>query len=222
MATYIMGDIQRLLEAVRFDPALDRLITVGDIIGRGPREAEVVTFFMRHGHLSLLGNHERRLLDLKPEDPAPAWMQAVPYSRAEIMQWLRDRPRFYETDDYLVVHAGLHPDGRHPRDTDPALLTRIRTWDGKGEALDNPENPAWFEFYRGKKMVFFGHWAARGLYRQPLIQCLDSGCVYGGSLTCCLAETGELYSVKAARTYRPPNRVGHPWKFERRPAPAGD
>jgi hypothetical protein len=134
------------------------------------------------------------------------------------MNWIRERPLYYETDDYIVVHAGLHPDGRHPQDTDPVLLTRIRTWDGKGEDLSNPDNPPWFDFYRGTKTVFFGHWAARGLFRRGRVQCLDGGCVYGGGLTCCRAEDGKLFSVRAERVYRPPNVQGHPWKFERGPS----
>ena len=53
----------------------------------------------------------------------------------------------------------------------------------------------WFDFWRGPETVVFGHWATRGRVDLPLCKGLDTGCVYGGRLTCIELESGTLYQV---------------------------
>lgn len=40
--------------------------------------------------------------------------------------------------------------------------------------------------------VIFGHWALLGLHRESNVTCLDSGCVYGGSLTALCLDNGKM------------------------------
>lgn len=59
----------------------------------------------------------------------------------------------------------------------------------------------WFESSRVVEAgirVVFGHWAQLGLHRSGRALCLDSGCVYGGSLTAWCLEEGQLYSEPVA------------------------
>ncbi len=76
-----------------------------------------------------------------------------------------------------------------------AAMTRIRMVDGDGRAqmsysrtpLDAPRGwHPWFEKSdvrnQGYALVF-GHWAMLGFHREHDVACVDSGCVYGGSLT---------------------------------------
>ncbi|MEO7255947.1 MAG: metallophosphoesterase, partial [Casimicrobium sp.] len=49
MSTYVIGDIQgcddelgELLALIRFDPTVDRVYFVGDLVNRGPKSAEVL------------------------------------------------------------------------------------------------------------------------------------------------------------------------------------
>lgn len=55
MATYAVGDLQGrlqplkcLLERVRFDPAVDRLWLVGDLVNRGPESLETLRYLYFH------------------------------------------------------------------------------------------------------------------------------------------------------------------------------
>ena len=68
---FVVGDVHghavlldRLLEAVHFDPAGDRLIALGDLIDRGPESLELLTRVERLPWFhSLRGNHEAMLKD---------------------------------------------------------------------------------------------------------------------------------------------------------------
>jgi len=128
----------------------------------------------------------------------------------------------------ILVHAGLHPAWTRPRDAASplerriaageipwkeealAFLTRVRTCDARG-ARGGAEPDArfrpWYEHYRGGRTVVWGHWAARGLVTAPRLRGLDSGCVWGGSLSAWIVDEDRIVSVPARRTYVPPEPV---------------
>lgn len=67
---YVVGDIHghfsqlgRLLAWVGFDTDDDRLFCVGDLIDRGPENAEAATFLAGPGIHAVRGNHEQMMLD---------------------------------------------------------------------------------------------------------------------------------------------------------------
>ena len=90
-------------------------------------------------------------------------------------------------------------------------LTRMRYCDEHGNLEFEHTGPPgtqpahlvpWFEF-PGRPSetthVVFGHWATLGLLRRPDITALDSGCVWGGSLTAVpLEPAGEPIAVACA------------------------
>ncbi|MBU2180314.1 MAG: symmetrical bis(5'-nucleosyl)-tetraphosphatase [Gammaproteobacteria bacterium] len=68
----------------------------------------------------------------------------------------------------------------------------------KGEVTTNPALKPWFEFWnhRQRPEIFFGHWAAlQGQCSVQKIHALDTGCVWGNSLTAYCIETQRRYSV---------------------------
>lgn len=67
---FVVGDLHgcfdlldRLLEHVRFDPACDRLFSVGDLVDRGPDSLRCVEFLTSTWFHAVKGNHETLLLE---------------------------------------------------------------------------------------------------------------------------------------------------------------
>jgi len=67
---YIFGDLhgcvsllESLLDHVNFDPAVDRLFSVGDLADRGPESLRALQLLENDWLYAVMGNHERNLLD---------------------------------------------------------------------------------------------------------------------------------------------------------------
>ncbi len=123
MAIYAIGDIQgcynelrRLLDAVRFNPAEDKLWLVGDLVNRGPHSLETLRFVKGLGEaaVSVLGNHDLHLIATVVSLGKTGKKDTLgPILRAtdcdELVDWLRRQHLFYHDDHYCMVHAGLPP-----------------------------------------------------------------------------------------------------------------
>lgn len=123
MATYAIGDVQgcyeplqRLIEHIRFDPSVDRLWFVGDLVNRGPDSLGVLRLIknLDLSARSVLGNHDLFLLavaegivHLRPKDTLRDVLAAP--DRNELLAWLRQQPLHHREGKYLMVHAGLLP-----------------------------------------------------------------------------------------------------------------
>jgi serine/threonine protein phosphatase 1 len=59
----MFSSLDGLLEAVQFDPELDRLFSVGDLIDRGPESYRALEFLAQPWFHAVQGNHERIMLD---------------------------------------------------------------------------------------------------------------------------------------------------------------
>lgn len=123
MATYLIGDIQgcggafdALLDALRFDPARDRLIILGDLVNRGPQSLQSLERVMALGDSAqcLLGNHDLHLLavanDVRKLHRSDTLddILASP-RRTELLDWIRSRPLALMEQGWLMVHAGVLP-----------------------------------------------------------------------------------------------------------------
>ncbi|WP_028448417.1 symmetrical bis(5'-nucleosyl)-tetraphosphatase [Chitinibacter tainanensis] len=123
MATYVIGDVQgcfaefsRLLALVRFNPAEDRLIFLGDLVNRGPGSREVLAWAYTHrDHVELvLGNHDLHLLACWLGFAQPKGLDTL----AEILadpdceswcEWLLQQPLLLKRQGYMLSHAGINP-----------------------------------------------------------------------------------------------------------------
>lgn len=185
---YVIGDVHGCYDRLRallaeLDPsAEDLLMFVGDLVRKGPDSARALEFVRDHDNaVSVRGNNEEKLATGRAEEPDLS---------AEDIAFCRSLPVAISLDDALVVHGGV--DTRKPLAAQSAsdLLTT--------RAIP-PENgydgPFWFDRYDGPPRVFFGH----TVLDAPLVTedavGLDTGCVYGGTLTAYDLDTGETVSV---------------------------
>jgi serine/threonine protein phosphatase 1 len=206
---FAIGDIhgcrahlERLLEVMPINSE-DRLIFIGDYIDRGPDSEGVVTVVesVRRKYpqtVCLMGNHEQMLLDfLSGQDPSLFLYNGgkttlnsygcddLEDAKAHIPKnhliFYQNLLLFYETEDYIFVHAGLRPN---------IPLNQ-----------QNPTDLLWIrdEFYvsrfKFQKKVIFGHTP----FSEPLVRRdkigIDTGVVYGNKLTCLELPDMRFYQV---------------------------
>src|SRR6478672_5484492 len=123
LATYAIGDLQgcyeplrRLVDALQFDPARDRLWFTGDLVNRGPQSLECLRYVRSLGDsaVTVFGNHDFHLLCVaegveatRKRDTLVDILDAP--DRDELLDWLRARPLIHVEDGWALVHAGLLP-----------------------------------------------------------------------------------------------------------------
>ena len=210
--TIVVGDLHgcydeliELLTTIDFS-ANDRVVAVGDLTVKGPKNREVLDLFITDSRFrSVLGNHDLALLQFwrgekhKFTSAQKKAAHELEFNRERYSAFLSSLPLTIDLDSHLVVHAGLHPD--RPFDQQDADdLLELRTL-GRKKRTSRKGTP-WYEVYGGDKVVLFGHWPAPEPRRGPRAIGLDTGCVYGNRLTAYIVETAEFASVPARSFYR--------------------
>ncbi|MDH3196797.1 MAG: serine/threonine protein phosphatase [Candidatus Krumholzibacteria bacterium] len=207
MRTLVIGDIHgcrsaldRLLDAVK--PARgDLVVTLGDYCNRGPdtrgaierlialaREVDVVALRGNHDFMMLVArSHKdgrRSWLDMGGRATLSSYksrrLDAVPEGH---WRFLSDTCRdWYETPSHIYVHAGVEPELA----VDEQPNVRLH-WTRVDDAQPHVSG----------RIVVCGHSAQRS--GTPLnlghTICIDTGCVYGGWLTCLHVETGRIWQA---------------------------
>jgi len=208
--TIVIGDIHgcydelmKLLKKVKLKQS-DRVISVGDLTTKGPKVRQVLDLFMTDERFStVIGNHDlilRRywngeVIELKQAHKTTH--KKLNRKKDKYLRFLNGLPFIIDLKRHLVVHAGLRPNVElHSQTTGD--LTRIRVL---GPDRESEEGTPWYHVYNGDKTVLFGHWPAAEPRRGPKAIGLDTGCVYGYSLTAYIIETDEFVSVSAKRAY---------------------
>lgn len=211
--TLIVGDVhgcieelKEVLEKAEYNKSRDRLISVGDVINKGPESKACLEYLESQSAEMIQGNHEYFFLKSFEESaPEAQWFAKLKQELGPDLEYwknsIRSWPYFIREQSFDVVHAGKVP-GEDLPDSDPYLLCSIRTWDGKGIEIADEGNPAWFEFYNEPKPIIFGHWARRGLVWRKNAVGLDTGCVYGRKLSLLELESRNLIQIGAKRIYK--------------------
>ncbi len=228
-STWVVGDIHGcatelalLIEKLPLQDG-DRFISVGDLYHRGPDPVGVARQLgALPGFEMVLGNHERilaeRIQRLPPEaelngfeaedlggDGSTRMTPFPPEESGIVLSLLRNRPYFlrgeHEGQPWLVVHAGLIP-GKPVEENTPFELTRTR------QLPHVAGQPFWSELWNGPDLVLYGHTPTptprpRFVGERMVALGLDTGCVYGGSLTAFRIEDGTMVDVAAKERYYP-------------------
>lgn len=199
--SYVVGDVHGCLTELRtlwdrLDPGpSDVVVFVGDLVRKGPASVEVVKFVeSRPNAVSVRGNNEAKIIHGR--------VDTTPFE--SVTDIIASFPLAVSWEDSLVVHGGVDP-RRTLREHDPSDVLEMRAVP--------PENgydgPFWFELYGGQPRVFFGHTVLDAPYVTDGAVGLDTGCVYGGSLTAYDCTREQTVSVPAERTYqqRPDDKI---------------
>lgn len=121
--TNIIGDIagryDELIELVDQMPE-GEVISVGDMVDRGPNSRAVLDFFMAPGRRAILGNHEHMMLDYYREGgyySPGVWFGNGGFKTMgnfedyevpeKYLAWLESLPLYIEIGDTLITHAFL-------------------------------------------------------------------------------------------------------------------
>ena len=191
----------------------DRLILVGDLVNRGPDSCKVIELARQHRAISLLGNHELRLLNYRKEKTPVADISrdtdADTYQklRAEDWDYLEAMPLTYFDEELntVFVHGGFLPD--EPWQRQPAsVITRIQSINKEGrpcKRADAPDAPPWADLWNGPPFVVYGHTPRPEVYRLKGSVGIDTACCMGGALTAYILPEKRFVQVKARRRYYP-------------------
>jgi serine/threonine protein phosphatase 1 len=188
-----------LLDKLDWNPENEEeLVFLGDYIDRGPDSFGVVETVLslkqEYPRLvtTLKGNHEQMFINfITGQDDISLQQNGVPMTMRSYdknspfpvshFQFYLSLERYYQTEDFIFVHAGLRP--------------------GVPLDLQTEEDCLWIrndflhsEFDFGKTIVF-GHTPFREPFILPGRAGLDTGAVFGGPLTCMEVSTGRLICV---------------------------
>ena len=223
-----LDEVQALLQKIHYSPDTTTVIFVGDLVAKGPKSAETIDWLTKQsGMYAVRGNHEdNALLAIHEKTSKYAKKDAynfVTMLSPEQQRFIKELPVTITIPELqlLVVHAGLDPGKRglpiqHQAFSD---LIRIRCVDFAGTTSNKNPKPnqleLWGDSYKGPPFVVFGHDAKRKLQVHSWARGIDTGCVYGGSLTGLIIENTheshnwkeriEIVSVPAAKVYVGPD-----------------
>lgn len=190
----------KLLDIISYNSKEDQLVLLGDYIDRGDKSKETIELVMKlvnNGAIALKGNHEDMFLNsiINPsniygKDDFNIWfynggnktlenykVDGKVLIPEEHMEFIKNLPEWYETEDYIFVHAGLSVNKTSPSESLSFDLMWIRD--------------EWiYSRYNGKKVIF-GHTPTQNISNKnkPWFGknkiCIDTGAVFpNGKLTC--------------------------------------
>lgn len=208
MKRLVIGDIHGcarelhdLIAAAGIGPG-DEVISVGDMLDRGPGDAAVLAFFKEHrGARAIMGNHELKHLGWREGRVKPALSQRI--SRRILgdtdwnryLDWFETLPTYIELPEALIVHGFFEP-GKAPSEQQQRVLCGTMS----GQKRMAPYGEPWYASYDGEKPIIVGHLLYGGAH--PAIvpgrfYGLDTGCCHGQRLTGLLLPDFEIVSVPA-------------------------
>ncbi|MFE2345909.1 polynucleotide kinase-phosphatase [Kitasatospora cineracea] len=200
-------------------------VFVGDLVDRGPDTPGVLRLVMgmvEAGHaLCVPGNHENKLgrwMGGRKVTVSHGLQESIDQLsaesdefRARVREFMRGLVSHYLLDGgaLVVCHAGL-PEKYHGR-ASGRVRSHALYGDTTGETDEYglPVRYPWAEEYRGRALVVYGHTPVPVASFLNNTICLDTGCVFGGSLTALRYPEREIVAVPAEQEWYEPIRPMH-------------
>jgi protein phosphatase len=199
-----------------------RAVFVGDLVDRGPKSPEVIRLVMNAAAAGtgfcVAGNHDVKLsrkLRGKDVKITHGLAESMAQLEATTAEFKRDAAEFldglvshyvFDGGKLVVAHAGLKEE-MHGRGSGAVrAFSMYGETTGETDEFGLPIRYNWAQDYRGKAMVVYGHTPVPSAEWLNNTICIDTGCVFGGSLTALRYPERELVAVPAARMYYEPVR----------------
>ena len=196
--TIIIGDVHScydeliaLLEKCERKPS-DEVVSIGDMVDRGPKPCEVVEFFSNGKNTcAILGNHEDKHIRIRKGEFGPSPSQfstkeqmGTHYDKA--VDYFETLPLWEERGGYLLVHAGARPNiPVHEQERNVFLRSK----------------PGWWTTFNDTIKVIYGHYKHNVPHEENGTTGIDSGCYQGGKLTAFILPEGRFVQVDAKTDY---------------------
>jgi predicted phosphodiesterase len=214
----IHGCYDELVELLeRVAPAADDVVvSVGDVVTKGPAADRCLDLWRERGYLAVKGNNEIKLLQrAKPVLRLLMRDERAVMRRRDLLRYMRAWPLVvdFPLQRVTAVHGGFLPrmevteeDVERQRHVVPELRwirKMAGEWRSVPKAFKRKDDVLWAEKWRGDRFVLYGHTPLREPRRDKKALGLDTGCVYGGALTAAVWSDGqwETVSVRAKRKY---------------------
>ncbi len=199
-----------------------RAIFLGDLVDRGPRILDTLRLvynMIQHGSaFSVMGNHDDKLmrkLDGRNVqvthglENTMAQLDALPRSvkpqfEKGLRAFLKSLGHYYILDGgrLVVAHAGIEQALQGKGGDKVRAFTLYGKTTGRKDEYGLPERLDWAAQYRGEAMVVYGHTPVpEAVWVNNTIN-IDTGCVFGGSLTALRYPEKELVAIPARQVYR--------------------
>ncbi|GAB4465918.1 MAG: polynucleotide kinase-phosphatase [Armatimonadaceae bacterium] len=198
-----------------------RMVFVGDLVDRGPQSVECARLVMdacaAGTAYCIPGNHDNKLMralqgkkvqithgldksleqiEALPPDERTAFTERLIGFVDSLVSHL-----WLDGGNLAVAHAGLKEEmiGRASRAIKDFAMYGETT--GETDAAGLPVRIDWAAHYRGKTLVVYGHTPVeKAVFRNNTAN-LDTGCVFGGSLTALRYPEREFVHVAARQAY---------------------
>lgn len=194
----------------------DVVVSAGDVVRKGPSAARCLDLWRERGFLGVRGNNEIKLL--ARAKPLLRFLMRDTRDvarRGDLLRYIASWPLVLDFPDQnvAVVHGGFLPqmpvtaeDVEKTKDVVPRLRWIRRTngvWAYVPKDARKSGDVLWAEKWRGPRLVLYGHTPVRKPKFDKFALGLDTGCVYGGSLTAAILANGgwTTVSVRAERSY---------------------
>lgn len=198
-------------------PSGRRLIFVGDLVDRGPRSPDVLRLaagMIEAGTaFCVIGNHEFRLQRRLAGENVKAT-----YGLQQTLDQLEEQPNGFSRDvselirtlpshmvldggELVVAHAGLKEAMQNRTGGKVRSFAMYGDTTGARDAYGFPVRRDWAKEYQGSAAVVYGHTPVKTAEWRNNTICIDTACVYGGTLTALRWPEREVVDVPAERVW---------------------